>query len=280
MGHNNYSRPLDLRSVRVADGFWHERQETVRREVLPYQWEALNDRVEGAAPSWCMHNFRAAARLMEAQRREGDAFQAPSYTARGFQSAPEDPEKADPDRFYGYVFQDSDFSKWIEAAAYSLAQHPDPELERTADEAIDLVCAAQHESGYLDTYYIINGMDRAFTNLRDHHELYCMGHLIEAAVAYWQATGKDKLLKAACRFADCAAARFGPGPGQRRGYPGHEIAEMALARLYEATGEEKYLDLCRFFLDQRGTKPYYFDEEARLRDELDGRPHFRDSGGI
>ena len=273
MGHNTHSRPLDLRSVAVTDGFWRERQETVRREVIPYQWEALNDRVEGAAPSWCMHNFRAAARLMEAQRREGAAFQAPSYSYRGFQRAPEDPARPDPDRFYGYVFQDSDFAKWIEAAAYSLSQHPDPELERTADEAIDLVCAAQHESGYLDTYYIINGMDRAFTNLRDHHELYCMGHLIEAAVAYWQATGKDKLLRAACRFADCAAAQFGPGPDQRRGYPGHEIAEMALARLYEATGEEKYLDLCRFFLDQRGTKPYYFDEEARLRDELDGRPH-------
>ena len=154
MGHNTHSRPLDLRSVAVTDGFWRERQETVRREVIPYQWEALNDRVEGAAPSWCMHNFRAAARLMEAQRREGAAFQAPSYSYRGFQRAPEDPARPDPDRFYGYVFQDSDFAKWIEAAAYSLSQHPDPELERTADEAIDLVCAAQHESGYLDTYYI------------------------------------------------------------------------------------------------------------------------------
>ena len=273
MRQNEFSRPLDLRAVRVTDGFWRERQETVRREVIPYQWEALNDRVEGAAPSFCMHNFRAAARLMEAQRREGAAFQAPSYTARGLQLFPEDPAKPEPDRFYGYVFQDSDFSKWIEAVAYSLVQHPDPDLERTADEAIDLVCAAQHESGYLDTFYIINGMDRAFTNLRDHHELYCLGHLVEGAVAYWQATGKDKLLKAACRFAGCAAEQFGPGPGKRRGYPGHEIAEMALARLYEATGERKYLDLCRFFLDQRGVQPHYFDEEARLRDELDGRPH-------
>ena len=92
---------------------------------------------------------------------------------------PPDPASADPDRFYGYVFQDSDFSKWVEAAAYAIAQRPDPELEARADELIDLVCAAQQPNGYLDTYYILNGLDGAFSNLRDHHELYCFGHLAE-----------------------------------------------------------------------------------------------------
>ena len=118
------------------------------------------------------------------------------------------------------MFQDSDFSKWIEAVGYSLAQHPDPELEATADAAIDIVCNAQLDNGYLDTYYILNGMDRAFTNLKDHHELYCLGHLVEGAVAYYQGTGKDKLLKAACRFADYVDSVFGRDEGKLRGYPG------------------------------------------------------------
>ena len=101
------------------------------------------------------------------------------------------------------------------------------------------MCAAQQDDGYLDTYYIINGKDKIFTNLKDHHELYCMGHLIEGAVAYYEATGKDKLLKAAARFADYAAAHFGPEEGKCKGYPGHEIAEMALVRLYELIEDGK-----------------------------------------
>ncbi len=271
MNADNFSTPMDLKKVKVTDDFWHGEQEVVRTAVLPYQWEALNDRVEGAAPSFCMHNFRAAGRLMKKKREQGVHFKAPAYTFRGFETLPED-GKVDPDRFYGFVFQDTDFSKWIEAVAYSLCNHPDPELERTADAAIDIVCAAQQENGYLDTYYIINGMDRAFTNLKDHHELYCLGHLVEGAVAYAQATGKEKLLKAACRYADYCVAYFGPGEGQCKGYPGHEIAEMALARLYEATGERKYLELSAFFLEQRGKQPYYFDEEGQKRAEYEGKP--------
>lgn len=120
---------------------------------------------------------------------------------------------------------------------------------------IEIVCAAQAENGYLDTYYIINGMDRIFTNLRDHHELYCFGHLVEGAVAYYQATGKDRLLKAAERYADFIASRFGREEGKCKGYPGHEIAEMALARLYELTGEKRYLELSSFFLEERGKQP-------------------------
>ena len=268
----HYSRPVALTSVQVTDEFWRRTMELVRTEVLPYQWESLNDRVEGATPSWCMHNFRAAARLNQRKAAEGSAYVAPTYTYRGFEALPEDPEHPEEDRFYGFVFQDTDFSKWIEAVGYSLAQHPDPALEEIADGAIDLVCAAQLDSGYLDTYYIINGMDAAFTNLRDHHELYCLGHLVEGAIAYWQGTGKDKLLRAACRFADYCAEVFGPGEGQCKGYPGHEIAEMALLRLYEVTGEERYRDLACFFLDQRGQEPNYFIEEEKRRNAREGRP--------
>lgn len=280
MDAEKYSRPLDLKDVRITDAFWGGEQELVRREVIPYQWEALNDRVPGAAPSYCMRNFKVAGRLMGEKRKLGSRFTPPSYTFRGFEALPEDPGNPDPDKFYGFVFQDSDFAKWIEAVGYSLAAHPDPELERTADEAIDIVCAAQAENGYLDTYYIINGMDRIFTNLRDHHELYCFGHLVEGAISYYQATGKDKLLGAAERYADFICGQFGPEEGKRKGYPGHEIAEMALARLYELTGRGKYLDLCKFFLDMRGRRPYYFDLEEKERAEHEGRPYREPDGGL
>lgn len=260
MNKNNFSSPLSLRNVQITDTFWKKEMELVRTEVIPYQWAALNDQVEGAAPSFCMHNFKAAGKLNKEKKELGTAFEEPVYTFRGFEALPEDPKHLD-DKFYGFVFQDSDFYKWIEAVGYSLTQQPDPQLESIADGAIDIVCAAQQEDGYLDTYYILNGKDRIFTNLRDHHELYCLGHLLEGAVAYYQATGKDKLLKAASRYADYVADYFGPEEGKCKGYPGHEIAEMALVRLYETTQDSKYLDLAKYFIDERGKQPYYFDKE-------------------
>lgn len=256
------NNPISLRSFSVTDKFWKDEMELVRKEVIPYQWEILNDRVKEAAPSFCMRNFKIAGKLMQEKREKGTAFEEPKYTFRGFEALPEDMNHLE-DKFYGFVFQDSDFAKWIEAVAYSLINHPDDELEKIADGAIDIVCAAQQDNGYLDTYYIINGMDKIFTNLRDHHELYCFGHLTEGAVAYYQATGKDKLLKAAMRFADYINDYFGPEENKCKGYPGHEIAEMALVRLYEVTQDEKYLNLSRFFLDERGKQPYYFSETEK-----------------
>ncbi len=253
------SKAIKLQNFKINDKFWKNEMELVRKEVIPYQWEILNDRVKDAAPSFCMRNFKIAGKLMQEKREKGAAFEEPKYTFRGFEALPEDMNNLE-DKFYGFVFQDSDFSKWIEAVAYSLANHPDEELEKVADGAIDIVCAAQQENGYLDTYYIINGMDKMFTNLRDHHELYCFGHLAEGAVAYYEATGKDKLLKAALRFADFIDSYFGNDEGKCKGYPGHEIAEMALVRLYEVTKDEKYLNLSKFFLDERGKQPYYFSE--------------------
>lgn len=261
MNVSKQSRPLDLKSIKIQDSFWKKEIELVRKEVIPYQWKALNDDVPGAAPSFCMRNFKVAGRMNEEKRQKGDSYEEPQYTFRGFEALPEDPENPDPDKFYGFVFQDTDFSKWIEAVAYSLAQYPDEQLEKTTDEAIDIVCAAQAEDGYLDTYYIINGRDKEFTNLRDHHELYCLGHLVEGAVAYYQATGKNKLLNAAIKFADYVADYFGNEEGKCSGYPGHEIAEMALIRLYEVTKDKKYYDLSKFFIDERGKRPYYFDKE-------------------
>ena len=229
--------------ISVRDAFFSPRIETSRRVTIPYMWETLHDRVPGVAPSGCIRNFEIAAGL-----------------AKG--------------GFTGFWFQDSDLWKWIEGVSYSLAHHPDAALEKQVDEAMALAGKAQQPDGYLDTYYIIKEPpEKRFTNLKDNHELYVAGHMFEAACAYYLATGKDALLKIACRFADCICRHFGPGEAQSKGYPGHEEAEMGLARLYGVTGKREYLDTALFFLDQRGTKPYYFDTE-RLRSEgaLHNRP--------
>lgn len=262
MDQKNFSKPLSLAKVQVTDAFWKKEMELVRTEVIPYQWNALNDNVPGAASSFCMRNYRRAGEVEKERKAKGDKFVQIKYPLDTFETLPKD-GKMD-GRFYGFLFQDTDFTKWVEAVAYSLTQHPDPELEKTADEAIEAVCAAQREDGYLDTYYLINDQDMIFTNLKDNHELYCFGHLTEGAVAYYQATGKDRLLKAAERFADFIASKLGHGEGKKAGYPGHEIAEMALMRLYDLTGEQKYLDLAKYFIDERGTKPYYYDIERGL----------------
>ena len=263
--------PADIKNTAIRDEFWSRKQALVRKEVIPYQWEILNDRIPEAEASYCMHNFKAAGLLNEKMRKKGDAFEAPRFTYRGFAVFPEKREDAKEDEFYGFVFQDSDFYKWIEAVGYALMTGPDPVLEETADRAIDIVCAAQLPSGYLDTYYIINGMDKSFSDLRDHHELYCLGHLIEGAISYYQATGKEKLLKTAERYADYVASLFGTEEGKINGYPGHEIAEMALFALYDLTGEERYKNLAEYFINERGKAPNYFEKE---HPDMKGKPDY------
>ena len=259
MDRKSISKKVELKRVQDTDDFWKKEIALIRDTVLPYQWEALNDRIPDAQPSYCMHNFKVAGRMNRSAEHNAD-YIPPVYTTNGFCVWPENSDKLE-ERFYGFVFQDSDFSKWIEAAAYILQQYPDPGLEKTADEAIEIVCDAQQPDGYLDTFYIINDIDKRFTDLRNNHELYCLGHLIEGAAAYYETTGKDRLLGAACRFADCVAKHIGPKEGQLHGYPGHELAEMALARLYELTGCEKYRDLGLYFINERGKRPYYYDRE-------------------
>lgn len=154
----------------------------------------------------------------------------------------------------GFVFQDSDLYKVIEAVAYSLATDPDPVLETRVDGIIAKIAAAQMPDGYLNTWYQIKTPDRRWTNLRDDHELYCAGHLFEAAVAHYQATGKRSLLGVATKLADHIAARFGDGPGQREGYPGHPEIELALIKLWRVTGERRYFDVARYFVTTRGSR--------------------------
>ena len=177
-----------------------------------------------------------------------------------------------------HIFWDSDIAKWIEAAAYSLATHPDPEVETLLDEVIGHLARAQQPDGYLNTYFTTVAPEKRWANLRDDHELYCAGHLMEAAVAHFQATGKRAFLDVMCRYADYIGTVFGPEPCQKRGYCGHEEIELALVKLAEATGEVKYQTLAQYFVDERGQQPHYFDLEAEARGEKPSDFHFTTYG--
>lgn len=224
---------VPLADVKLDDAMWSRQFALVRDVVLPYMWEILNDRIENAEKSHCIENFKIAA---------------------GRSS----------DRYYGVVFLDTDLYKWIEAVSYCLSVEKKDELESFCDAAIKLIAEAQQPDGYLDTYYTIVAPDKRWSNLMEGHELYCAGHLIEAAVAYYKATGKDTLLKISRRFADLIDLTF--GPNKRRGYPGHPEIELALIRLYEVTKEKKYLDLAGYFLNERGVGENIFTEECTKED--------------
>ena len=149
----------------------------------------------------------------------------------------------------GIFFDDSDVYKALEGMAYSLINNPDPELEKKADEWIDKFAAARQPDGYINTFYTLTGLDKRWTNM-DKHEMYCAGHMIEAGVAYYQATGKRKLLDVCIRMTDHMMSQF--GPGKRHWVPGHEEIELALVKLYQTTQEQKYLDFAYWLLEERG----------------------------
>ncbi|WP_442954798.1 glycoside hydrolase family 127 protein [Paenibacillus sp. SYP-B4298] len=230
-------QPVPLEHVHIEDRFWSPSIRLVQDVVIPYQYETLHDRVPGVEPSHAVRNFEIAA-----GRAEGE--------------------------FGGMVFQDSDVAKWLEAAAYSLMLRPDAELEQQTDQLIELVAAAQQPDGYLNTYYTVKEPGRRWTNLTDCHELYCAGHMIEAATAYYRATGKRSLLDVVCRFVDHIATVFGEEEGKLRGYDGHQEIELALVKLYQVTGERRYLDLSAFFINERGQQPSFLVEEWKRRGKI------------
>ena len=165
----------------------------------------------------------------------------------------------------GIFFDDSDVYKALEGMAYSLINNPDPELEKKADEWIDKFAAAQQPDGYINTFYTLTGLDKRWTNM-DKHEMYCAGHMIEAGVAYYQATGKRKLLDVCIRMTDHMMSQF--GPGKRHWVPGHEEIELALVKLYQTTQEQKYLDFAYWLLEERDEgkwDPVYYQDIVPVR---------------
>jgi len=136
---------------------------------------------------------------------------------------------------------------------------------KLVDEVVDLIIASQQPDGYLNSYFTVVEPDKRWTDLRDSHELYCAGHLAEAAVAHYKATGDQKFLNCICRYIDYINKIFGKGEDKKHGYPGHPEIELALIKLYRATGEKRCLELSHYFISERGRKPNYFDEERIAR---------------
>jgi hypothetical protein len=226
------SKRIELEKVKIKDGFWSPIQNLMINQVIPYQEHILNDKIEGVEKSHAFANFRIAAGL-----EEGD--------------------------FYGMVFQDSDVAKWLEAVAYSLIVKPDIELEKRADIIIDTIEMSQQEDGYLNTYFTVKEPKKRWENLHECHELYCAGHMMEAAVAYYQSTGKKKLIEIMSRMTDHIIQIF--EKEKKGGISGHQEVEIGLLRMYEVTREDKYIKLAEYFINERGKDPDYFIKETKER---------------
>lgn len=206
-------RPVSYKNVNITGGFWRNLQELNSRVTINAVYDRFNE----------TGRFEA----FKFNWKEGMPFQP-------------------------HIFWDSDVAKWMEAVAYITAKNPSPDLEKKFDSLAELIEKNQADDGYFNIYYMVVEPGKRFTN-RDCHELYCLGHLIEAAVAYFEATGKDKLLKCVCRYADLVEKVFKIEKSAAFYTPGHEEIELALVRLYHCTGEKRYLELSKYFIDTRGT---------------------------
>lgn len=223
-------RTLPISAVDIRDEFWRPRRETNRLVTLGHTYNHLK-------ANGCLDNFRRV--IGEA----GGEFEGP-------------------------MFLDANAYKWIEAASYALATVEIPSLRENVNEVVSLIERTQAEDGYLCTYFMVAEQDKRWTNFNWMHELYCAGHLIEAAVARRRTTGERDLLEVACRFAGHIDERF--GPGQREIIPGHEEIELALVKLFEETGERRYLQLAATFVDRRGQEPSPMADEIRRLEEIGG----------
>ena len=228
-------KALSFTAVTINDRFWAPRQKTNSEATIPH--ELTQCRETGR-----IDNFAKAAGLMSGE-------------------------------FEGIFFNDSDVYKWVEAASYTLSTHPNPAWEAELDEVIAKIAASQQPDGYLNTYFTLVEPTKRWQNLGIMHELYCAGHLFEAAVAHYQATGKRTLLDVACRFADLIDSIF--GPDKQDGLPGHEGIELALVKLANVTGESRYAVLAEYFVTRRGHSPSVFEKELENPDIPGGLDAYR-----
>jgi DUF1680 family protein len=229
-------RRVDFTKVELHGSFWRERVETVLTRTIPSQYQRLEE--SGILDSLSLPKPVPPIRI--------------------------------PRNMHGFttqIFWDSDVGKWIEAASYALSLRRDAAIEQRIDAIVETLEKAQAADGYLNCWYLEREPENRWTNLRDNHELYNAGHLLEGAIAYFQATRRRRFLDIMERYVAHIRATFGTGPGQKPGYPGHQEIELALVKLYHLTGERKHLDLAAYFINQRGTQPHYFDLERAARGE-------------
>ena len=226
-GHDYPYSPVAFTSVEVSDAFWGQRLKASREVTIPLAFSKCEE-------TGRYENFVQAAQQMASSENLGF-------------------------RVGGLPFDDTDVYKTIEGASYILQTYPDPKLEAYIDSVLVIVAAAQEPDGYLYTARTRNperphawASKQRWGQIEDSHELYDLGHMIEGAIAHYRATGKRNFLDIAIKYADCVCREIGPNEGQQVKVPGHQIAEMALAKLYVLTGDQKYLDEAKFFIDQRG----------------------------
>ena len=229
-------RPAAFTAVELTGDFWRERLETVLTRTIPSQHRKLAE--QGILESLTIQHPPPPLRIPR-----------------------------NPQGFTAQIFWDSDVGKWIEAAAYALAHRRDSKIEAQVDAMAQALERAQLPNGYLNCWHIARCPEERWTNLRDSHELYCAGHLLEGAIAYYQATGRRQLLDVMERYVDHITDTFGTGEQQKRGYPGHQEIELALIELYRLTDDRRRLDLAEYFINERGRGPHYFDAEAKARGE-------------
>ena len=243
---------VTVKQVHIKDDFWSEIQNRIINVVIPFQEHVLNDEVEGVAKSHAIENFRIAAGLSTGE-------------------------------FYGMVFQDSDVAKWLEGAAYILNFKDDETVTAIIENAIDCIIENSDENGYFNSHFLVTEQNNRFRN-RSCHELYCAGHLIEAAVAYYEITGTERFLKAMCKFADYIERVFRIEKSAAFTTPGHPELELALMRLYKATGEKRYADLAKYFIDEHGKhseeknyiacfNEYYNQDDVPIKDRETAEGH-------
>lgn len=236
-------KEISLNNIKVTDTFWKYYIKLINEVVIPYQYQVLNDELDidvvternddslPAGKSHALENFRIAAGITKGEH-------------------------------FGWFFQDSDVYKWLESVAYSLINQPNKKMEAISDGVIDLINQTQEDDGYLNTFFQIKYPKLKYKQLYFSHELYCAGHLIEAAIAYDIATGKDTLLNIAIKKANNILTHFGPEKGKIHGADGHQEIELALVKLYEYTDNTDYLHLANYFIEIRGLDPNFYSNEV------------------
>lgn len=217
---------MNQTNMEIRDSFWSDVIDKMCGSIIPYQFEVLNDNIPGIPKSHAIENFKIAAGLVDGE-------------------------------YAGMLFQDSDVAKWIEGAAYSLRIKKNAALESEIDDLVEIMESAQQSDGYLNTYYTCVKPEERLANIAHGHEMYCAGHLTEAAVAYAEATGKERFLRIMERYIEWFMNKIGPEDGKMHIYPGHPELELALYKLYQYTEKEEYLQFMQYLLLERGKQPSF-----------------------
>ena len=228
-------QPVRFVNVRLEGDFWRERLDTVLAHTIPSQHDKLGE-----------YGILESLKLPQPP----PPLRFPRH----------------PNGFTVQVFWDSDVGKWIEAASYALSHRRDAAIEAKIEAIVDDFEKAQAPDGYLNCWYLGREPEKRWSNLRDNHELYNAGHLLEGAIAYFETTGRRRWLSIMERYLEHIYATFGTGKDRKRGYDGHEEIEIALIKLYHLTGDRKHLDFATYLINERGRQPHYFDIEREERE--------------